>query len=95
MFFGALDENLPGMIILDDALCQREAEAPAAFFGGISRLENGFELGGWYAFAGVAKVDAGKGAFLIHFGADLALPIHSVEGIAQYIFDDPGEKRGG
>ena len=38
--FGIPDKNLAVVVILNDPFNQRQAEAPASGFGGISRLED-------------------------------------------------------
>ena len=42
--FGAFNEDFAVMVLFDNAFGERESESPTTLFGGVARLEDGFEF---------------------------------------------------
>src|SRR6185312_9043480 len=90
--FRLADEQLPFVVLLDNAFGEAKPQAPAAFFGGEAGFENFRDVARCDALAGIGDVDLdlffvfGKG------DGDGPLAFDGVEGVLEQIFNHPVEQ---
>ena len=75
--------------VLDDTSRERESQAPAPFFGSITRAEDGIEPMTLYAFAGVSDINMQFVGILGESDSDVSFAFHGVNGILAEVLDDP------
>ena len=74
-------ENMAVVILLDNALGERESESPATLLGGKARLENRLEVAVGNAAPRVGEEDACATRMCLCRNRDAAAGFHSIDGI--------------
>ena len=77
------------MVVVDDALSERQTESPAVFFGGVAGFEYSLEIALGDALAGVGDFDDGVAAAVDEAEVYRTLALHSVDGVFDDVFHHP------
>ena len=83
------DENMAVVILLDNALGERESESPAALLGGKAGLENRLEVAVGNAAPRVGEEDACATRMCLCRNRDAAAGFHGIDGILAEVLHHP------
>ncbi len=80
------------MVVLNDALGQRQPKSPATFFAGVTRIKNALKLRFGDAFACIRKIDGNMIVFFADVNRKMPDISHGIHSIFSNIFDNPLKK---